>query len=226
MPAAGRLGLRRPGHLHRQRRRRGGAARHPGRRRGHRRALRALRRGQEQPAQRPLSRAGAAGGGGVGPAPARPPHHPPRGTLPPRRSRRRGWPGRSGTAGRHPGLQPADLPPDPAALAALFPDLRRRLAAAPCRFRNCRHQGDPGCAAGSDWDRFTLYGHCLREVEAAAGLARGRGRPAAGDLRQRGDRLEPLLDPRLRRTSRRRSRQLEAAEEAPAAELSPPDPAG
>ena len=125
-----------------------------------------------------------------------------------------------------PGFNRPDLPPDPVALAALFPDLRRRLAAAPCRFRNCRHQGDPGCAAGSDWDRFTLYGHCLREVEAAAGLARGRGRPAAGDLRQRGDRLEPLLDPRLRRTSRRRSRQLEAAEEAPAAELSPPDPAG
>lgn len=116
-----------------------------------------------------------------------------------------------------PGFNRPELPPDPAALPALFPELRQRLAAASCRFRNCRHQGDPGCVAGIDWDRYALYGQCLREVEAAAELIRGRGRAAAGDLRRRGDRLEPRLDPRWRRPSRRSGRQQE---------LSPPDPAG
>lgn len=123
-----------------------------------------------------------------------------------------------------PGFNRPELPPEPALLPALFPDLQQRLSAAPCRFRNCRHQGDPGCVAGHDWDRFELYGQCLREVEeaAAAEQIRGRDRSAAGDLRRRGDRLEPRLDPRWRRPSRRSSRQQEAGE----TELSPPDPAG
>ncbi len=137
-------------------------------------------------------------------------------------------PERAGTAAvllaDTPGFNRPELPPDPAALPALFPELQLLLSSGPCRFRNCRHQGDPGCAAGHDWDRFELYGQCLREVEeaAAAGQSRGRARSAAGDLRRRGDRLEPLLDPRWRRPSRRSSRQQESAD----AELSPPDPAG
>jgi ribosome biogenesis GTPase len=78
-----------------------------------------------------------------------------------------------------PGFNRPDLPADPAALAGLFPELRTRLAAEPCRFRNCRHLGDPGCAAGSDWPRHAHYRQWLEELERAALPAqrsRGEGR--------------------------------------------------
>ena len=104
-----------------------------------------------------------------------------------------------------PGFNSPSLPSDPQALAAAFPELRARLLATLCRFANCLHQGDPGCAVGDGWDRHGLYGRCLEEVEALAGAeARGGpqppGEPAAS---QRGAKEEPLLDPRLRRISRR-----------------------
>ncbi|MCS5693157.1 ribosome small subunit-dependent GTPase A [Cyanobium sp. FGCU-6] len=119
-----------------------------------------------------------------------------------------------------PGFNRPELPADPHALALAFPELRRVLAASPCRFRNCRHQGDPGCAIGTDWDRSDLYGQCLAELEARSGGGRVRS-PASG-LRRRGDRLEPLLDPRLRRSSRRRLRQQGEDGDGVVAELSPP----
>jgi len=111
-----------------------------------------------------------------------------------------------------PGFNRPELPADSQALALAFPELRRVLATNPCRFRNCRHQGDPGCAMGTDWDRYALYGQCLAEVEGAPEGSRVRS--DASGLRRRGDRVEPLLDPRLRRTSRRSRRQQGEAEEA------------
>ncbi|MFM7266160.1 MAG: ribosome small subunit-dependent GTPase, partial [Cyanobium sp.] len=117
-----------------------------------------------------------------------------------------------------------ELPDDPTALAALFPELRRRLAETPCRFRNCRHQGDPGCALDGGWDRQELYGQCLADLEARQPE---RGTPRSGGsagARQRGDRLEPRLDPRLRQGSRRTGRQ-QVVEESEG-ELSPPSRAG
>lgn len=128
-----------------------------------------------------------------------------------------------------PGFNRPQLPRDPAALAALFPELRAALAGRCCRFRDCRHQGDPGCVLAADWDRRALYGQCLLELE-------GRAQPRPGDsgaepaglrrrggLRQRGGRLEPLLDPRLRQISRRRARQDGPGEDESG--LSPPGPA-
>jgi ribosome biogenesis GTPase len=122
-----------------------------------------------------------------------------------------------------PGFNRPELPGDPQALALAFPELRSVLEAKPCRFRNCRHQGDPGCTMGTDWDRYPLYGQCLAELEAAPEGARVRA--SASGLRRRGGRLEPLLDPRLRRTSRRSLRQQGEEGDEGAAELSPPDPA-
>lgn len=107
-----------------------------------------------------------------------------------------------------PGFNRPGLPPDPAGLAALFPELRQRLSEEPCRFGNCLHRGEPGCVAADPWDRQQLYRHCLEQIQALLerqqGL-RGSGggeRPAAG---QAG--LESQLDPRLRQPSRRRGRQ-------------------
>lgn len=77
-----------------------------------------------------------------------------------------------------PGFNRPELPADPEELAALFPELRLRLAAASCRFRNCRHLDDPGCAAGSDWPRHALYRQCLEELEQAVTTRRSGGAEA------------------------------------------------
>jgi len=122
-----------------------------------------------------------------------------------------------------PGFNRPALPSDPLALAPLFPELRSRLAGGDsCRFRNCRHQDDPGCIFGSNWDRFEFYGQCLEEVEAQARLLANRCRPEGAGLKQRGARLEPRLESQWRRGSRRLDRQRLAEEE----DLSPPGPAG
>jgi len=69
-----------------------------------------------------------------------------------------------------PGFNRPELPADPVVLAQAFPEIRQRLALGPCRFRNCRHLEDPGCAMGTDWPRFSLYRQCLEEVEAIASV--------------------------------------------------------
>lgn len=98
-----------------------------------------------------------------------------------------------------PGFNRPDLPEDPLALAALFPELRTRLQEATCRYRNCLHQGDPGCSVGDDWDRAPLYRSCLEAVLAEASRRPGR------ELEAGGTRLQ--LNPRQRQPSRRRQRQ-------------------
>lgn len=70
-----------------------------------------------------------------------------------------------------PGFNRPELPSDPVVLAQAFPEIRQRLALGSCRFRNCRHLEDPGCAMGTDWPRFSLYRQCLEEVEAIASIA-------------------------------------------------------
>ncbi|MDH5209830.1 MAG: ribosome small subunit-dependent GTPase A, partial [Burkholderiaceae bacterium] len=59
------------------------------------------------------------------------------------------------------GLQP-DL--DEASLAASFGDIQ--ALAAQCRFRDCSHRDEPGCAvrAGIDPDRLSNYQKLLRDV--------------------------------------------------------------
>jgi ribosome biogenesis GTPase len=78
-----------------------------------------------------------------------------------------------------PGFNRPELPADSASLAAAFPELRHRLAEAGCRFRNCRHLDDPGCAMGTAWVRYPLYRQCLAEVEERVREQRG-GRPRTG----------------------------------------------
>jgi ribosome biogenesis GTPase len=104
-----------------------------------------------------------------------------------------------------PGFNRPDLPRDPIELGPLFPEIRRRQAQASCRFRNCLHQGDPGCAVGDVWDRHPLYLSCLEAVLAEA--EREGPRDSSEPASRRGDRSEPRLDQRLRQLSRRRQRQ-------------------
>jgi len=113
--------------------------------------------------------------------------------------------GAGGLLADTPGFNRPELPADPVALAALFPEVRGRLADGGCRFTNCLHQGDPGCAVGSDWPRYPHYLQCLEQLLAQEAAAKSR--PAEPGLKQRGGRSEPRLDPRLRQLSRKRQRQ-------------------
>ncbi|MFQ6539452.1 ribosome small subunit-dependent GTPase A, partial [Aphanothece stagnina] len=128
-----------------------------------------------------------------------------------------------------PGFNRPLLPPDPAALAPLFPEVRAALARhGGCRFSNCLHLGEPGCVLGLEWDRWPLYRQCLAVLQADA--ERRGTRPASSaegpGLRRRGGGLEPRLAPQLRQVSRRRQRQQVASEsELPNALPSEP-PAG
>jgi ribosome biogenesis GTPase len=121
-----------------------------------------------------------------------------------------------------PGFNRPALPEDPVGLARLFPELRQRLAAGCCRFSNCLHRGDPGCAVGIDWPRYHLYAQCLADIEADAARAMRRGLVRPSTASQPGapgpqnpepgqallaGRAERQLDPRLRQASRRRRRQ-------------------
>lgn len=85
--------------------------------------------------------------------------------------------GPAGLVADTPGFNRPDLGADPARLEHLFPELRRQLAQRTCRFRNCRHLGDPGCGVASGWDRQPLYQRCREDLEAAA--AAGGRRSAA-----------------------------------------------
>ena len=101
-----------------------------------------------------------------------------------------------------------DLPQDPAELGPLFPEIRHRLAEGVCRFKNCLHQGDPGCAVDSEWERYPLYAQCLSDL-LLDGERTGRvaDSPEGSGQRRRGQGLEPRLAPALRQLSRRRQRQ-------------------
>lgn len=66
------------------------------------------------------------------------------------------------------------LPPmEPADIAAGFPDITR--AAARCRFHDCRHMGDAGCAVADEVhaDRLLSYRALVEAAEAASRFARG-----------------------------------------------------
>ncbi len=128
-----------------------------------------------------------------------------------------------------PGFNRPELPADPARLALLFPEVRRSLQRAECRFSNCLHLGEPGCAVGVDWERHSWYAGWasdLRERSSRAEVQGQAGRNAESGLRWRGNRLEPRLDQQWRQPSRRSRRQQawrEGREEQGGKSFSPPD---
>ncbi len=111
-----------------------------------------------------------------------------------------------------PGFNQPDLPPDPADLGHYFPEIRQRLAEDRCQFKDCIHLDEPGCAVGTDWDRYELYHAMVAEAEAyqPSHLSDGPGKAALkrkvgekGQVQQ-----EPMLQAKkYRRVSRRRQRQ-------------------
>ena len=100
-----------------------------------------------------------------------------------------------------PGFNRPELPGEAIDLGPLFPEIRRRLEAGCCRFKNCLHLGDPGCAVGVDWERYPLYSQCLEDLAGQSG--RQAGRQAERSNRSGG----PGLASHLRQPSRRLQRQ-------------------
>ena len=100
-----------------------------------------------------------------------------------------------------PGFNRPELPGEAIDLGPLFPEIRRRLEAGCCRFKNCLHLGDPGCAVGVDWERYPLYSQCLGDLAGQSG--RQAGRQAERSNRSGGSGLAS----HLRQPSRRLQRQ-------------------
>jgi ribosome biogenesis GTPase len=92
-----------------------------------------------------------------------------------------------------PGLRALRPDLDEARLAAGFEDIAR--LAPLCRFRDCRHAGEPGCAVGAQVapERLRNYQKLLREarrdtrgaLERQRQLAQWKARGRAGELRAR-----------------------------------------
>lgn len=107
-----------------------------------------------------------------------------------------------------PGFNQPDLTCTPEELSACFPEIQQRLSTASCQFSDCLHRDEPGCAVGSDWERYDQYLDMLEEALELQEMLRQQRDPEAafktkttedGRLQQ-----EPkLLAKKYRRTSRR-----------------------
>jgi ribosome biogenesis GTPase / thiamine phosphate phosphatase len=79
-----------------------------------------------------------------------------------------------------PGMRSFGLVDDDGGLADEFAEIHE--AAAQCRFRDCRHEGEPGCAVAAAIDEGRLDGErlvSLRKLDREAAAARRRGDPGA-----------------------------------------------
>ncbi|MEH2184087.1 small ribosomal subunit biogenesis GTPase RsgA [Nostoc sp.] len=56
-----------------------------------------------------------------------------------------------------PGFNQPDMDCIPEELIYYFPEARKRLAVASCRFSNCLHRDEPECAVRGDWERYEHY---------------------------------------------------------------------
>jgi ribosome biogenesis GTPase len=73
-----------------------------------------------------------------------------------------------------PGFNQPDLDLDPIELGQCFPEIRQRLIDHHCQFNDCLHRDEPGCAVGSDWDRYELYLTMLDELLAQQEIVQQR----------------------------------------------------
>ncbi len=65
-----------------------------------------------------------------------------------------------------PGFNQPDLDATPEELVYYFPEARKRLSVANCRFSNCLHRDEPECVVRGDWERYQDYLDFLEEAQA------------------------------------------------------------
>jgi ribosome biogenesis GTPase / thiamine phosphate phosphatase len=63
-----------------------------------------------------------------------------------------------------PGFNQPDLDCTPEQLVYYFPEARKRLEVASCRFSNCSHRDEPECAVRGDWERYEHYLEFLEQA--------------------------------------------------------------
>ncbi|WP_228014561.1 small ribosomal subunit biogenesis GTPase RsgA [Fortiea sp. LEGE XX443] len=65
-----------------------------------------------------------------------------------------------------PGFNQPDLDNQPEELVHYFPEARKKLAVAKCRFSDCVHRDEPDCVVRGDWERYEHYVEFLDEAIA------------------------------------------------------------
>jgi ribosome biogenesis GTPase / thiamine phosphate phosphatase len=63
-----------------------------------------------------------------------------------------------------PGFNQPDLDYQPEELIYYFPEARKQLAVASCRFSDCLHRDEPDCAVRNDWERYEHYVEFLADA--------------------------------------------------------------
>ena len=63
-----------------------------------------------------------------------------------------------------PGFNKPDLTINAEILPRLFPEIRLQLENYRCKFRDCLHLDEPGCAISRDWERYQDYKNFLQDI--------------------------------------------------------------
>lgn len=111
-----------------------------------------------------------------------------------------------------PGFNQPDILCSPDNLGSCFPEIREYLHNAHCQFSDCLHQGEPGCAVPSNWERYPSYLDLLEACKAQNQAINDSTDPDAAFKVKAGDAGKASKEPRLlakkyRRVSRRSRRQ-------------------
>lgn len=106
-----------------------------------------------------------------------------------------------------PGFNQPDLDCSPEELIYCFPEARKRLEVGNCRFSDCLHRDEPGCAVGNDWERYEHYLEFLDDAIARQIYLKQQADPES-TLKLKSKKGENHYEPKLeskkyRRVSRR-----------------------
>ncbi len=63
-----------------------------------------------------------------------------------------------------PGFNRPEIVVEPTDIPVLFPELRKQLVNKRCKFRNCLHLEEPGCAIDKSWERYIYYKQFLESM--------------------------------------------------------------
>ncbi|AFZ59718.1 small ribosomal subunit biogenesis GTPase RsgA [Anabaena cylindrica FACHB-243] len=107
-----------------------------------------------------------------------------------------------------PGFNQPDLDCSPEELIYYFPEARKQLEIASCRFSDCTHRDEPDCAVGKDWERYTHYLEFLGDAIARQTHLKQQADPESSlKLKSKGkgqSQYEPKLESKkYRRISRK-----------------------
>jgi len=63
-----------------------------------------------------------------------------------------------------PGFNRPEILCEPSDFAYLFPEFQIQLSKSQCKFRDCLHRDEPGCAINKDLERYSFYRESLEEM--------------------------------------------------------------